>query len=140
MIIQEKDSYWDRYYQWPSNYFPFNLPACHLSKKQESLSNENIGKITWVMDTNLELECRLVSENKDILFKLLPQTSEGKSSFVLEYELNKEQLAGKIGFTFIWAYYIPCPSYISKHPMGIIQLDASELKGKNTTITIIDIR
>ncbi|MAQ40884.1 MAG: hypothetical protein CMH15_07515 [Mesonia sp.] len=140
MIVKEKDPYWHRYFKWPSNYFPFNLPACHLSKEQKSLSNKNIGKITWVMDTNLELECWLVSENRDILFKLLPVKSENKSSFVLEHELNEDELGGKIGITFIWAYYIPCPSYISKHPMGIIQLKGSELKGKNTKITIIDTR
>ena len=82
----------------------------------------------------------MVSENRDILFKLLPVKSENKSSFVLEHELNEDELVGKIGITFIWAYYIPCPSYISKHPMGIIQLKGSELKGKNTKITIIDTR
>ncbi|CAM1343367.1 hypothetical protein [Tenacibaculum amylolyticum] len=136
----EKDPYWDRYFQWPTDYFPFNLPACHLSKTQEQLTDDTTAKVTWTMDTNLELECWLVSENKEIIAKLTPVSSEETTNFTVEHYLNEEDLKGKIGFTFIWAYYIPCPSYISKHPMGIIQIDGSELKGKNTIIRIVDTR
>jgi len=135
-----KDEYWDKYFHWPTDYFPFNLPACLLTKNQIALDEPERAIITIKMDYDLELEVGLVDEDRGMLHSYYPRSSEILNSFEESFELTSDQLHGKIGFTFIWAFYIPFPKYAKKHPMGIIQFDADHFKGKNTIITITDTR
>jgi len=143
-IIEEEklliDPYWDAYFRWPADYFPFNLPACSLVRSQTPIANENEAKITWEMDHDLELQCFIVSEDKYILGELAPRRGKADERFSVVHTLLAEQLTGKIGFTFIWSFFIPVPITLPKHPMGIIQVDSDFLKGKNTLITIKDTR
>jgi hypothetical protein len=134
------DPYWDAYFRWPADYFPFNLPACSLERTQTPIANENEAQITWEMDFDLELQCFVVSEDKHILGELAPRRGKIGESFNVIHTLSAEQLTGKIGFTFIWSFFIPVPITLPKHPMGIIQVDSDFLKGKNTLITIKDTR
>lgn len=135
-----KDEYWDKYFHWPTDYFPFNLPACHLIKEQIDLDDSEQAIITLRMDYDLELEVGLVDNERSKLYTFYPRSSDTLKSFEESFEISKDQLRGEIGFTFIWAFYIPFPSYAKKHPMGIIQYNASHFKGKNTILTITDTR
>jgi hypothetical protein len=134
------DPYWDVYYRWSADYFPFNLPACSLERTQTSIANEDQAQITWEMDYDLELQCFIVSEDKQILYELAPRKGKKGDSFTVVHTISAEQLTGKIGFTFIWSFFIPVPITLPKHPMGIIQVESEFLKGKNTLITIKDTR
>lgn len=134
------DPYWDAYFRWPADYFPFNLPACSVEKYQHDIDKHNEATITWDISYNLELECGLVSAEKHLLYDVQPQKGNKGGHFRVVHHLNEDQLRGPIGLTFTWAFYIPMPAYMPKHPMGIIQLDPKELNGKNTVITIRDTR
>jgi hypothetical protein len=134
------DPYWDAYFHWSANYFPFNLPACSLTRTQMPIANLDEAQVTWEMDFNLELQCFIVSDDKHILGELAPRKGKSGESFKVVHSLSEEQLNGKIGFTFIWSFFIPVPITLPKHPMGIIQMDSEFLKGKNTIITIKDTR
>lgn len=134
------DPYRDKYFHWPSNYFPFNLPACSLERRQEKMSSDDETRITWVMDYNLELLCWVVSEDGRILHENAPRKGNQGDCFTVVHNLSQEALSGKIGITFIWAFFIPVPLTIPKHPMGIIYMDPEYLRGKNTIITIKETR
>ena len=134
------DPYWDSYFRWPANYFPFNLPACSVTLSQIDLENKEETQITWKMDYNLELECSIVTQNKVILYELQPRNGLKGGHFKENYQLNSAEFGDKIGLTFTWAFYIPMPFYMPKHPMGLIFINSSFLKGKNTIITIKDTR
>lgn len=134
------DPHWDSYFRWPADYFPFNLPACSVTLNQVEVKHKEETQITWEMDYNLELECSLVTQKKVILYQLQPRNGLKGGHFKESYLLNPAGLGEKIGLTFTWAFYIPMPSYMPKHPMGLIFIDFSFLKGKNTIITIKDTR
>lgn len=138
--IVRLDPYWDAYFRWPADYFPFNLPACSVEKDQYDLDTQNEATVTWDISYNLELECGLVSAEKQLLYDMQPRKGNKGEHFRVTHLLSEDQLSGPVGFTFTWAFYIPMPAYMPKHPMGIIQLDPQELKGKNTVITIRDTR
>ncbi|SHM84920.1 hypothetical protein SAMN05444360_11943 [Chryseobacterium carnipullorum] len=138
--IVRLDPYWDAYFRWPADYFPFNLPACSVEKHQYDLDHQNEATVTWDISYNLELECGLVSAEKHLLHDMQPRKGRSGEHFRVTHLLSEDQLSGPVGFTFTWAFYIPMPAYMPKHPMGIIQLDPQELKGKNTVITIRDTR
>ena len=136
----QQDEYWPKYFHWPTDYFPFNLPACHLTKKQIDSDYPEKSMITSEMSYNLQLEIRLVDEDKQILHTFHPRNSEHQEKFIETFDFPYDLLKGKIGITFIWTFYIPCPEYAKKHPMGVIQFDADHYRGKNTIITITDTR
>jgi hypothetical protein len=138
--IVRLDPYWDNYFRWPADYFPFNLPACSVEKHQYDLGVQNEATVTWDISYNLELECGLVSAEKHLLHTMQPRKGNIGEHFRVIHLLSEDQLSGPVGLTFTWAFYIPMPEYMPKHPMGIIQLDPQELKGKNTVITIRDTR
>lgn len=138
--IVRLDPYWDDYFRWPADYFPFNLPACSVEKHQDDLDTQDKAAVTWDISYNLELECGLVSAEKHLIYDMQPRKGNAGGNFRVTHLLSDDQLSGPVGLTFIWAFYIPMPAYMPKHPMGIIQLDPQELRGKNTVITIRDTR
>lgn len=139
-IITRTDPNWDAYFRWPADYFPFNLPACSVEKHQYEQGLDDEATITWDIDYNLELEGGLVAETRQILCEWHPRKGPNGSHFTETYRLAGEELNGLIGFTFTWAFFIPMPAYMPKHPMGIIQVNARELAGKHTVIKIRDTR
>ncbi|MEM1321314.1 MAG: hypothetical protein AAGG75_13750 [Bacteroidota bacterium] len=141
-LPMKKDPLRERYQVWPSDYFPFNLPASSVEKIQEPHTDPTSALITWDMDSNIQMECGVVDEDFNLLFMAHPRASIDGVPFQQQIELTGAQLQRQLGFTFTWVYFIPHSAYpyVPKFPMGVIPSAAEDLIGRHTIIKIRDTR
>lgn len=143
-----KDSGWEKYFIWPWDYFPIKLPGCVIEMKQTDLGQSNSGIISWTMDRGLPLIARVDNAEGTVLAELLPEpkiadearADRPPATFCVNHELSAALLNETIGLGFTWVFYVPIVPYVPKHPLGIVKVAGAELLGKQTTITIRDIR
>lgn len=144
-----KDSGWEKYFIWPWDYFPIKLPGCVIEMEQTDLGQSDSGIISWTMDRGLPLMARVDNAEGLVLAELLPEpqiayeagAGHPPATFCVSHELKSAALLNEIiGLGFTWVFYVPIVPYVPKHPLGIVKVAGAELLGKQTSITIRDIR
>jgi hypothetical protein len=141
------DPNWQKYHQWPSDYFPINFPACTVTRREVSIDQPDRGIIGWELEKGVPIVCRFDDTSGKILCELLPEkpSVEDVSSSDPDYLLRRdgfgaEILSGMLGFAFEWVFQIPLKpagTLQPSHPLGVVRVDGAELLGKETTITIV---
>jgi len=143
-----QDPDWQKYHQWPWDYFPINLPACTVTRRQRELEREDACVIVWEVERGIPVVCRFDDSEGKILAELLPaevsQELDGEA-FEPDFHIRRESFAaesltGLHGFSFEWVFKVPLKpagQFQPSHPLGVVRVEAAELVGKETTLTIV---
>ena len=136
-----KDPSWDRYFVWPWDYFPIQLPACLIKRDQAAHERSDVGVVVWRMERGVPLIARVDDADGNVLEELLPQPNKGEHNgpstpFETTHVLDRDGLTDIVGFGFTWSFYVPIVDYIPQHPLGIVRVESKELLGRVTSITI----
>lgn len=137
-IVKIPDPNWRRYFVWPSDYFPIRFPSCRVERTERPIAGDE-AHITWRMSTGLPFIARIDDEQGHILEELLPRPGRGEL-FATTHRLAPEQLTQTIGLAFSWAFYVPLISYVKKYPLGVVKVPGADLRGRETIVTITDMR
>jgi hypothetical protein len=140
------DPNWAKYHQWPWDYFPIVLPACTIHRRQSEVARPDVGLISWEMERGVPIVSRLDGESGNVLVEVLPEppSEKGGPTGGPEYLLRSDSfgadvLRGLLGFGFEWVFEAPVKPAGTLQPwhrLGVVRVDANELLGKETTITV----
>lgn len=141
-----EDPNWGKYHQWPWDYFPVVLPACTILRRQAAAARPDVGVISWEVEKGVPIVSRLDGETGAILVEVLPEPAsatgdpEGERDYLLRSDsFGADALRGLLGFAFEWVFEAPVkPAGMLQpsHRLGVVRVDASDLLGKDTTITV----
>jgi hypothetical protein len=140
------DPCWSKYYQWPWEHFPIQLPACAVHLHQEQADPGSASVVRWQIERGVAIVARLARPDGKILAEVLPEcpTGEGLAPAGREYLVHEAsfsdyELDGLLGIGFEWVFEVPVKpagSFQPWHPLGAVRVDGSELLGKVTTLTV----
>lgn len=132
------DPNWSRYFVWPADYFPFNLPSCTLERANRAIGGDE-ARIVWRMSSGLPLIARIDDEAGHVLEELPPRPGGGEP-FETVHRIQPGLLGQTIGLAFSWAFYVPLIDYVPRHPLGVVKIPGADLRGMETVVTITDTR
>jgi hypothetical protein len=136
--VHQPDPNWRRYFVWPPDYFPFNFPSGRVERTQREIGGTG-ARITLRMSSGVPFIFRIDDERGHILHEVLPREGDG-SYFEVTSVLGGELLGQTIGLAFSWGYYVPLVDYVKRYPLGVVKVAGSDLRGRETIVTITDTR